>query len=72
MVQPSQDPPIVISGGSVTIAFDPDTFRDEGDGKYSNQQKVIKRVEITGAGIQNYDSAATGREITVRITYGNP
>jgi len=72
MVQPAQDPPIVISGGSVTIEFDPGTFTGDGGGRYSNQQKVIKGVEITGTGIQNYDAAATGRDVTVRIIYGNP
>jgi hypothetical protein len=72
MSQPVQDPPIVVSGGSVTIEFDPRTFGDTGTGIYSNQEKVIKRVEITGAGIQNYDCAATDNDVTVRITYGNP
>jgi hypothetical protein len=66
------DPPIVVSGGSVTIEFDPRAFGDTGSGKYSNQEKVIKRVEIVGADIQNYDEAATGNDITIRITYGNP
>ena len=66
------DPPIVVSGGSVTIEFDPSTFGDTGTGRYSNQEKVIKRVEVIGAGIQNYDSAATGNDVTIRITYGNP
>jgi hypothetical protein len=67
-----QDPPIVVTGGSVTIEFDPRTFGDTGAGRYSNQEKVIKRVEVIGTGIQNYDSAATGSDVTVRITYGDP
>jgi hypothetical protein len=71
MSQPIQDPPIVVSGGSVTIVFDPDTFTGS-DGRFSNQQKVIKRVEVVGADIQSYDSEATGSDVTVRITYGNP
>lgn len=66
------DPPIVVSGGSVTIEFDPTTFGDPGEGRYSNQEKVIKRVEIVGTDITNYDKAATGTDITIRITYGNP
>ena len=66
------DPPIVVTGGSVTIEFDPSTFGDTGSGKYTNQKKVIKRVEVVGEGIPNYDEAATGRDITIRITYGNP
>ncbi len=66
------DPPIVISGGSVTIEFDPGAFGDSGTGRYTNGEKVIKRVEIIGAGIPNYDSAATGNDVIIRITYGNP
>jgi len=66
------DPPIVVTGGSVTIEFDPLTFEEAEPGRYSNQEKVIKRVEVIGAGIQNYDSAATGSDVTVRITYGDP
>ena len=66
------DPPIVVTGGSVTIEFDPRTFGETGTGRYSNQEKIIKRVEVIGAGIQNYDAAATGKDITIRITYGDP
>ncbi|MDT7690011.1 MAG: hypothetical protein QOE46_2770 [Acidobacteriota bacterium] len=68
------DPPIIITGGSVTIEFDPNTFTSDSSssGRYSNQEKVIKRVEITGRDITSYDSAATGRDITIRVTYGNP
>lgn len=66
------DPPIVVSGGSVTIEFDPHAFGDAGPGSYTNREKVIKRVEVVGADIPNYDEAATGNDITIRITYGNP
>ncbi|MBC7933187.1 MAG: hypothetical protein H7Z38_21700 [Rubrivivax sp.] len=66
------DPPIIITGGSVTIEFDQSAFSDEGRGRYTNQEKVIKRVEITGDGIQNYDSSASGQNVVVKITYGNP
>jgi hypothetical protein len=66
------DPPIIITGGSVTIEFDPITFLLVSVGKFQNLQQVIKRVEITGDGIQNYDSAATGNNVTIKITYGNP
>lgn len=67
-----QNPPIIVTGGSVSIEFDPLTFGDTGSGKYSNEEKVIKRVEVLGADIQNYDEDANGNDITIRITYGNP
>jgi hypothetical protein len=66
------DPPIVVTGGSVTIEFDPRTFGETGTGRYSNQEKVIQRVEVIGVDIQNYDAEATGNDITIRITYGDP
>ena len=63
------DPPIIITGGSVTIKFDPADFGEVGPGVYKNQDKLITRVQITGTGIQEYDSTATGKDITVSITY---
>jgi len=66
------DPPIIIQGGSVTIQFDLSQLSAAGVGTFSNSQKVIKRVEITGADIQNYDQTPTGNNVTVKITYGNP
>jgi hypothetical protein len=66
------DPPIIITGGSVHIEFEPRDFAGGGNGRFSNDQKVIKRVEITGAGVQTYDSTATGNDITIRVTYGTP
>jgi hypothetical protein len=68
----SGDPPIIITGGSVTIDFDSSAFSNDGQGRYTNQEKVIKQVEITGDGIKNYDSSATGPDIIVKITYGKP
>jgi hypothetical protein len=66
------DPPIIITGGSVTIEFDPRTFLDTGKGTYSNEEKVIQRVEISGEGIRGYAEDATGNDITIKITYGTP
>jgi hypothetical protein len=66
------DPPIIITGGSVTIEFDVSQLIATGVGIFSNDQKTIKRVEITGADIQNYDQYATGNNIIIKVTYGNP
>ena len=68
----SGDPPIIINGGSVHIEFEPRDFAGGGNGRFSNDQKVIKRVEITGTGIQTYDSTATSNDITIKVTYGTP
>ena len=66
------DPPIIVQGGSVTLQFDPSQLLSNGTGVFSNNQKVIKRVEITGTDIQNYDETPTGNNVTIKITYGNP
>jgi hypothetical protein len=67
----STDPPIVISGGSVTIEFDETQIPPDGKNKFRNANKKIKRVEITG----DYNPA-TGQvqngNVVVRIYYNNP
>jgi hypothetical protein len=72
MPEAGGDPPIIITGGSVTVEFDVSQLIAAGIGKFTNDQKVIKRVEITGTGIQNYDQYATGNSVTIQVTYGNP
>jgi len=72
MPEAGGDPPIIITGGSVTVQFDVSQLVAGGIRKFSNDQKVIKRVQITGAGIQNYDQNTTGNNVTITITYGNP
>jgi hypothetical protein len=66
-----QDPPIVISGGSVTIEFDDSVFRPLGPGKHANANKKIKRVEISGDGINFAQDTPTGRVVII-IHYGDP
>jgi hypothetical protein len=66
------DPPIVVSGGSVTITIPGDIFPGLPGGDFTNPLKEIKRVEITGSGIENYSATADGKDITIRIEYGNP
>lgn len=66
------DPPIIINGGSITIVIPGGLFQGLTSGTFSNQQKEIKRIEITGAGILNYDESATGGDITIKIHYANP
>jgi hypothetical protein len=66
------DPPIIISGGSVTIEFDPSIFTPSGNGKHSNANKKIKRVEISGDGITPVDLDVPNGKVTVRIHYSNP
>ena len=64
------DPPIVVSGGSVTIEFDSSELKGS-NGRHSNANKKIKRVEVTGDGIDFAENTPNGK-VTVKIYYGNP
>lgn len=67
----STDPPIIVSGGSVTIEFDETQIPPDGKNQFRNPNKKIKHVEITG----DYDPA-TGQvrngNVVIKIYYNNP
>jgi hypothetical protein len=69
MSQPG-DPPIIITGGSVTIEFDSGQLPSVGNGKHSNPNKKIRRVEITGDGI-NFAQDTPNGKVTITVIYGN-
>jgi len=62
---------VVITGGSVTIEFDANIFGANGNGRHSNANKKIKRVEVTGDGI-NFAQDTPNGKVTITIHYGNP
>src|SRR5947209_20233044 len=65
------DPPIIITGGSVTVDFGlgQGQFWNDGQGKYYNPNKQIKRIEITGDGLNISEDLPTGK-VTIKIYYG--
>ena len=65
------EPPIVVSGGSIIITVPEEVFPPEAGqkGKFKNDNKKIKRIEITGSGIENYAEDAKNSNITVTIYY---
>lgn len=65
------DPPIIITGGSVTIQFDDNVLRPDGAGKLSAQDKKIRRVEIKGGGIDFAQDTPNGK-VKITIHYGDP
>jgi hypothetical protein len=65
------DPPIVITGGSVTIDFDKSQLQPQADGKHHHPDKHIKRIEVTGDGI-NFAHDFKDHKVTIRVIYGNP
>ena len=66
----TSDPPIVITGGSVSIEFDPGKLQGN-NGRFSNHEKKIRRVEVTGDGLNFAEDTPNGK-VTVTIYYGNP
>ena len=66
----TSDPPIIVTGGSVTIEFNADDFSPAGNDRHSNANKKIKRVEVTGDGINFAQDTPNGR-VTITIHYGN-
>ena len=61
------DPPIIVSGGSVSIEIPGGIFSGLLGIELTNPLKQIKRVVITGSGIPNYDESADGTDITITI-----
>lgn len=73
MSSQQSDPPIIISGGSVSITIPVGIFPGLLlGGLLTNPLKQITRVEITGDGIPNYDESASGTDITITIEYATP
>lgn len=70
MSQP-QDPPIVVTGGSVTIEFDPDIFTKHGNNKHSNANKKIRSVVVAVDGQPPQTFNTPNGKVTVTINYGN-
>jgi hypothetical protein len=67
----SVDPPIIISGGSVTIEFDKVKLKDKGDGKHHHPDKKIKRVEVNGDDVTSYVANTNSGKVTIKIYYGD-
>lgn len=70
MAEPT-DPPIVISGGSVTLEYDDSQLPRNGNGKHYNANKKIKSVEVTINGNTQTFDVPSGK-VTVTVRYGNP
>ena len=73
----TSDPPIVVTGGSVTIEFktadfSPNGTAANGSARQSNSNKKIKRVEVSGDNIPGYGEDVPNGRVTVTIYYGNP
>lgn len=72
------DPPIIVSGGSVTIEFDEGQLAKSGSGKHHHPNKKIRRVEISGGDMDLSDDkkgtvtvGTKSGKVTVKIFYGD-
>lgn len=65
------DPPIIITGGSVTVDFGSrhGKFQNDGKGKHCHDNKTIERIEVTGDGI-NFNEIIPDGKVTIKIFYG--
>jgi hypothetical protein len=65
------DPPIVVSGGSVTIEFDEDKMEKLSKGKHHHRNKRIKHIKIVGDGIDYAVDVPTGKGLKITISVGD-
>lgn len=70
MAEPN-DPPIVVSGGSVTLEYDDSQLPPNGNGKHYNANKKLRTIEVTINGTTQTFDVPNGKA-TVKIYYGNP
>ena len=66
-----QDPPIVVSGGSVSLTFDTATLPGS-SGNHSNAAKKIKHIKVESNGSVLIDEDIPNGRAKVTIIYGNP
>lgn len=66
------DPPIIVSGGSVTVEFDARQLTPAGNGKHSNTNKKIYRVVVERNGTNVLDEGVPDGRVTVTIYYRDP
>jgi hypothetical protein len=69
MSAPASDPPIIITGGSVTVEFDPSQLQG-GNGHHHHPNKKIKRIEVTGDGL-NINHNVSDPQVKITIYYGD-
>jgi CRISPR/Cas system-associated endonuclease Cas1 len=65
----TNDPPIVITGGSVTVHFDTITLQSDGNGKHHHPGKKIQRIVVKGGGL-NINRKIPNGKVTIKVYYG--
>jgi len=70
MPEAGGDPPIIITGGSVTLKFDA-TQLQGGGGNHHHPNKKITRIEVKGSGLDINETVADAKGLTIRVYYGD-
>ena len=70
MPEAGGDPPIIITGGSVTLQFD-DSQLQGGAGHHHHPNKKIKRIEVTGGGLNINQTVNDPKGLTIKVYYGD-
>jgi len=70
MPEAGGDPPIIITGGSVTLEFDA-TQLQGGGGRHHHPNKKIKRIEVTGGGLDIDETIKDAKGLTIKVYYGD-
>lgn len=65
-----QDPPIIITGGSITVDLAENVFTKNGD-KHTNSNKKIRSVKVEVEGQAAKTFTVPNGKVTVTIEYGN-
>ena len=65
------DPPIIITGGSVNLTFDEDTLPGA-SGTHSNAGKKIRHVKVVIDDTTVYDDDTPNGKAEITVTYGTP
>lgn len=68
---PDADPPIVVTGGSVTLKIKAAELPEVANGEYTNPDRTLKKITINGDGIDYSADFPTGKGVTIKIFWDN-
>lgn len=70
MPEAGTDPPIIITGGSVTIEFDDGQLQGS-KGRHHHPGKKINRIVVTGSGINVDQTVNDPKDVTIKVYYSD-
>ncbi|MCA1620873.1 MAG: hypothetical protein LC795_16500 [Acidobacteria bacterium] len=68
---PDADPPILVSGGSVTLKVKADELPEQSKGHYYSPDRKLRRITISGDGVTYSKDFPTGDGVTIKIFFDN-